>query len=107
GQLDGLAGRVEHGGLADELVGGDAAGGQDRPALLGVGPVEADDDGGPQVDALERLDDAVGPLLATGDAAEDVHEDGLHALVEVDDLERGRHHVGRGAAADVQEVGGR
>ena len=27
--------------------------------------------------------------------------------VEVDDLERGGHHVGVGAAADVEEVGGR
>ncbi len=41
------------------------------------------------------------------DAAEDVDEDALHALVEVDDLERTRHHVGIGAAADVEEVGGR
>ena len=31
----------------------------------------------------------------------------LHVLVEVDDLERGGHHVGVGAAADVEEVGGR
>ena len=31
----------------------------------------------------------------------------LHVLVEVDHLERAGHHVGVGAAADVEEVGGR
>ena len=62
--------------------------------------------GASQVDPAERLDDAVGHLLAAGDAAEDVDEDRLHVLVGVDDLERGGHHVGVGAAADVEEVGG-
>src|SRR5512143_1656754 len=53
-----------------------------------------------------RIDDALRPFLAARDAAEDVDEDALHALVEVDDLERGSHHVRVGAAADVEEVGG-
>jgi hypothetical protein len=78
--------------------------GQDRPALIRVGAVEADDDGRPDVDPSQRLHDAVGNLLALRDATEDVDEDGLHAGVVVDDLERVRHHVGVGAAADVEEV---
>ena len=77
-----------------------------RAALLGVGAVEADHDRRAQLDPAERLDDALGHLLAAGDAAEDVDEDGLHVLVEVDHLERRGHHVGVGAAADVEEVGG-
>ena len=54
----------------------------------------------------QRLDDALGDLVAAGDATEDVDEDRLHVLVEVDHLERRRHHVGVGAATDVEEVGG-
>jgi hypothetical protein len=47
-------------------------------ALLGVGAVEADDQLLREVaEPLGRLDDAVGDLLAAGDAAEDVDE---HAL---------------------------
>ena len=53
----------------------------------------------------EGVDDAVGHLLAPGDAAEDVDEDRPHLGVGVDDLERAGHHLGRGAAADVEEVG--
>jgi hypothetical protein len=73
--------------------------------LLGVGAVETDDDGRLDVDASQCLDDAVGHLLAAGDAAEDVDEDGLDLVVGVDDLEGSGHDVGVGAAADVQEVG--
>jgi hypothetical protein len=51
------------------------------------------------------VDDAVGDLLALGDAAEDVDEDRLDVGVVVDDLERAGHDVGVGAAADVEEVG--
>ena len=94
-------------GLEMQLGLGDAGVEQDLAALLGVRAVEADDDRRPQVDAAERLDDALGDLLAAGDAAEDVDEDALHLLVVVDDLERRGHHVGVGAAADVEEVGGR
>ena len=54
----------------------------------------------------KALDDALGDLLAPGDAAEDVDEDRAHVLVVVDHVEGGRHHVGVGAAADVEEVGG-
>src|SRR3546814_2604537 len=58
------------------------------------------------VDAAHGGDDPVGDLVALGDAAEDVDEDRLHVGVVVDDLERAGHHVGVGAAADVEEVGG-
>ena len=54
----------------------------------------------------EPFDDALGHLLAAGDAAEDVDEDRAHVLVVVDHVEGGGHHVGVGAAADVEEVGG-
>ena len=56
------------------------------------------------LDPFHGLDDALGDLLTTGDTAEDVDEDRLDALVDVDDLERTGHHVGIGAAADVEEV---
>ena len=101
---DGGACGVEHGGLELEPI--REVGLQDRPPLVGQGAVEADDDRCLDLDPAEGLDDPVGDLGALGDAAEDVDEDGLDRLVEVDDLERGRHHVGRGAAADVEEVGG-
>ena len=94
-------------GFRPELVRRDAGVEQDLATLLGVRAVEADHDRRPQVDAAHRLDDALGDLLAAGDAAEDVDEDGLHVLVEVDHLERPGHHVGVGAAADVEEVGRR
>ena len=51
-------------------------------------------------------DDAVRDLFTLRDAAEDVDEDRPHVRVVVDDLERAGHHVGVGAAADVEEVGG-
>ena len=67
-------------GLAGEHFGGDAGLGQDLAPFFGVGAVEADHDRRPQLDPAERLDDAVGHLLAAGDAAEDVDEDALHVL---------------------------
>ena len=94
-------------GSRPELVRRDAGVEQDLAALLGVRAVEADHDRRPQIDAAQRLDDALGDLFAAGDAAEDVDEDRLDVLVEVDHLERSGHHVGVGAAADVEEVGGR
>ena len=41
------------------------------------------------------------------DAPKDVHQDGLHARVRVEDLKGARDLVGAGAAAHVQKVGGR
>ena len=52
------------------------------------------------------LDDALGDLVAAGDAAEDVEEDRAHLLVGGDHLERVDDRVGLGAAARVEEVGG-
>ena len=95
--------RLEHGGLHLQLVG--QVGFEDRAALVGVGAVEADHDRRVDLHPLERLHDAVGDLFALGDAAEDVDEDRPHVGVVVDDLERAGHHVGVGAAADVEEVG--
>ena len=40
-----------------------------------------------------------------GDAAEDVDEHAAHVRVGQDDVEAVGHHLGRGAAADVEEVG--
>ena len=85
---------------------GDAGIGEDLATLFGVGAVEADHDRRPEVDATHRFDDALRDLFAAGDPAEDVDEDRLHALVEIDHLEGTGHHVGVGAAADVEEVGG-
>src|SRR5437762_14255701 len=48
-QFDRRAGGFEHRGLGDEPVGLPVL--QDRPALLGVGPVEADDDARADVEA--------------------------------------------------------
>ena len=54
----------------------------------------------------QGLNDPLGHLVDPRDPAEDVDEDGLHRRVGVDDLEGGCHHVGVGASADVEEVGG-
>ena len=50
--------------------------------------------------------DAVGDLVARGDAAEDVDEHALDLRVVEDHVEAVGHHLGGGAAADVEEVGG-
>ncbi len=50
--------------------------------------------------------DAARDRVASGDAAEDVHEHRLHLLVAEDDVEAVGHHLGRCASADVEEVGG-
>ena len=54
----------------------------------------------------ERADDALGDGVARGDSAEDVHEDALDLRVAEDDVQARGHDLGRGAAADVEEVGG-
>ena len=105
GQLGGLVGALVHGvDLGHQRVVGL---GQDAPALLDVVAVEADDQRlvGLVAEDLQRLDDAVGDRVAGGDAAEDVDEHALDLRVAQDDVEAGGHHLGRGAAADVEEVG--
>src|SRR6186997_3300767 len=42
GDGDSRAGGFEHGGLGDQLVGGDAGVNEDPPPLLGIGAIEAD-----------------------------------------------------------------
>ena len=49
--------------------------------------------------------DAVGHRVARGDAAEDVDEHARDGRVGEDDLQPVGHHLGRRAAADVEEVG--
>ena len=76
-------------------------------ALLDVVAVEAYDErlGRLVAEDLQRADDAVGDLVAGGDAAEDVDEHALDLLVVEDHVEAVGHHLGVGAAADVEEVG--
>ncbi len=81
---------------------------EDPPALVDVVAVEADDERlvGLVAEDLQRVHDAVGDGVARGDPAEDVDEDALHLRVAQDDVQAVGHHLGRGAAADVEEVGG-
>ncbi len=93
--------------MVDSIISlSDRLGSRIGATLVGVGAVETDDDGRVDVDPPHGLEDAVGHFFTSGDAAEDVDEDGLDVGVVVDDLERSGHDVGVGAAADVQEVGG-
>ena len=57
--------------------------------------------------SLERGDQAVGDLVAAGDAAEDVEQHGLDVRVGEDQLDRLLDRLGVGAAAGVEEVRGR
>ena len=83
---------------------------EDPAALLGVVAVQPHDERlGDLLAALgqqgQRGDDAVGDRVAGGDAAEHVDEDAAHRRVRQHDLQAVGHHLGRGAAADVEEVG--
>ena len=105
-QLGGLVGGFVHGAdLGHQRMVGL---GQDAAALVDVVAVEADDQRlvGLVAQDLQRADDAVGDRVARGDAAEDVDEHALDLRVAEDDVEAGGHHLRRGAAADVEEVGG-
>src|SRR6478736_4601438 len=108
-ELSGAAGRTVHGvdALDQRVVGL----GEDATTLVRVVAVETDDERLVDRvtvlrDQLERLDDAVGDLVARGDATEDVHEDALDGRVAEDDLEAVGHDLRRGAATDVEEVRG-
>src|SRR3954469_8187138 len=81
--------------------------GEDPPALLHVMAVEADDQrlGRLVAEQLQRVHDAVGDGVAGGDPAEDVDEEALHGRIGTDDVQAVRHDLGRGATADVEEVG--
>src|SRR4051794_22622486 len=106
GELGGPVGRSVHGvHERDQRV---VRALEDPPALLDVVAVEAYDERLVRLvtEPLQRTDDAVGDLVAGGDAAEDVDEDRLDLRVVQDDVETVRHHLGRGAAADVEEVRG-
>src|SRR5690606_28276168 len=84
---------------------GQARLGQQLLAELFVGALHAHDQRHTEVHGLARGDHAFGNDVATHDAAEDVDQDGLDAVVLEHDLERFGDLLGRGAAADVQEVG--
>src|SRR5437763_7416341 len=81
---------------------------EDAVAFFDVVAVQTDDQrlAGLGTQDLQRLDDAGRDRVAGGDAAEDVDEHALHVGVVEDDVQPGRHHLGRRAAADVEEVGG-
>src|SRR5215207_4231506 len=81
--------------------------GKDPTALVDVVAVEPDDQrlGRGVTKDLERVDNSVRDRVARRDAAEHVHEHALDLLVTENDVEPGRHHLCRGAAADVEEVG--
>ena len=49
--------------------------------------------------------DAVGHVVGSRDAAENIEEDRFDVGIAGDDLERGNHFLGIRAAADVEEVG--
>src|SRR5690606_34029215 len=61
-------------------------------------------DGHIDFDALCCGDDAVGDVVAAGDAAEDVEADHLHVRIGGDDAQRVHHLLRVRAAADVEEV---
>src|SRR5215212_492232 len=95
GVLHALGDGEVHAGLGDEAA-----------ALFDVGAFEADDDGHLHADGLGSLDDAARHHVGADDAAEDVDEHGADVRVCEQDAEGGFHAFLRGAAANVQEVGG-
>ena len=85
---------------------GQAAVFQDLAARLDVGPGETHHQGDLEVDLLHRLDHALGHPVAAVDAGEDVDQDGLHLVVGEHQVEGLGDALGRGPAADVEEIGG-
>lgn len=90
----------------DEVDQGMIAAEEDLAALRRIVAVQADDQGLRQADGVQGMDDALGDRVARGDSAEHVDVDGADRRVGEDDGEAAGHHPGRGAAADVEEVGG-
>ena len=96
-------------GGVGEAVGGDdgeAAGFEDAAALLHMRAGEAHHQRHLHLDLLQRLHDALGDPVAAVDAGEDVDQDGLDLLVREHEVEGLGDALGRGAAADVEEVRG-
>ena len=83
---------------------GGAASARMRRALLGVRPVQADDDRQLERHLAERLEDPARHLVAARDPTEDVEEDRLHLRVVRDDRERVDDTLRVAAAAEVAEV---
>ena len=103
-QLDDALGRAEHRRLGVDV--GQVGLGQQLAALLVVGAVEPHHEGHGRLDLGERLDQALGDLVAARDAAEDVEQHGGDLLVGEDHLDRLGDRLGLRAAAGVEEVGG-
>ena len=80
---------------------------QDLLAELDVGAFQPHHQRHVQVDLARRGDDAFGDHVAAHDAAEDVDQDALDVGILEDDLEGRGHALLGGAAADIEEVGGR
>ena len=80
--------------------------GDDLLAQIHIGAFEPHHQRHAQADVAHRGDHAFRDDVALHDAAEDVDQDALHLRIGGDDLERRRHLLGGGAAADVEEVRG-
>src|SRR6516165_10786560 len=108
-QFRGAARGVVHGvGLLDHAETGVA---EDRPARRGVVAVEAHHDRpgdllAPSAEHAQRRHDAVRYLVAGRDAAEHVDQHAAHVRVRQHYLQAVGHDLGRGPAADVEEVSG-
>ena len=94
------------GGFVEAAGGLEGGGAQDLGRLGGVGADDAHDHRHVALLLGARLDQAARHLVAAGDAAEDVDQDGAHVGVVEDEPHRRRDLVGPRAAADVQEVRG-
>src|ERR1700719_3706640 len=78
---------------------------EDGAALLLARAAHAHDERELHAQVVLRGHEPAGDLVATRDAAEDVHEHALHARVHKDHAERVLDHLCPSAAADVAEVG--
>src|SRR5690606_37759162 len=74
-------------------------------AQLGIVALQANHHRHLDVDFFHRADDALGNHVATHDAAEDVHQHGLHIAIGKNDLEGFADALLGRATAHIQEVG--